>query len=427
MTTLTQDSLALLALTNRFDASEVPPLRASEVWRLLDRVPEPSSLFGLEARAIAELTAGSSVEAERIGRLLDTGVGLAVRLDRLLESGVVPLTVLDDRYPHRLHERLQGATPPVLYCAGELSLLGVDGIGVVGSRDVGPEAVEVARSVAAAVTSARLPLVSGGAKGVDKISMAAAYEAGGQSVGVLADSLEQAIGRSDNRRAMLEGSACLCTPYSPSARFTAGNAMGRNKIIYGLSRVTVVVTSAHGEGGTWAGATEAIKKRYGRVAVWVGPGAGPGNAPLVRAGAAPVDCPDAVLDLEPISADDVAADQMELTFDRQQSIEPSLTRSAASEAEPAPEHEHLSESEEPLAQAAVPPAAGALLPKPTGTCWCGCGKRVDGDAFFLSRHAAGAAQRAVRKHFGSEEAFLLMLGEAPEGGGEQPSQAEPMA
>lgn len=64
MTTLTQDSLALLALTNRLltnrlDASEVPPLRASEVWRLLDRVPSPSSLFGLEVGQIAELTAGS--------------------------------------------------------------------------------------------------------------------------------------------------------------------------------------------------------------------------------------------------------------------------------------------------------------------------------------------------------------------------------
>jgi hypothetical protein len=203
--------------------------------------------------------------------------------------------------------------------------------------------------------------------------------------------------------------------------------MGRNKIIYGLSRVTVVVTSAHGEGGTWTGATEAIKKRYGRVAVWVGPGAGPGNAPLVRAGAAPVDRPDAILDLEPVSQDDVAADQMELAFDRQQSIESSPTRCAPSEAEPAPEHDHPSEPEDALAQAAGPPAVGAWVPKPTGTCWCGCGKPVDGDAFFLSRHAAGAAQRAVRGHFGSVEAFLLMLGEAPEGGGEQASKVEPMA
>ena len=230
------------------------------------------------------------------------------------------MTALDDVYPHRLRERLHGATPPVLYCAGEVSLLGVDGIGVVGSRDAGPEALQVTRSVAEAIAAARVSLVSGGEQGVDKTSMAAAYEAGGQVVGVLADSLEQVIGRSDNRRALLDGMACLCTPYSPNARFTAGHALGRNKIIYGLSRVTVVVTSAHGDGGTWAGATEAIRKRYGRVAVWVGTGAGPGNAPLVRAGAVPIDRPDVVMDLDRLSPGSGAVDQMELAFGGQVSL-----------------------------------------------------------------------------------------------------------
>ena len=83
MTTLSQDSLALLALTHIRDVSEVPPLKASEVWSLLDRVPRPSTLVGLNARAIAGLTAGSLADAERVGRLLDAGVGLAVRLDAL--------------------------------------------------------------------------------------------------------------------------------------------------------------------------------------------------------------------------------------------------------------------------------------------------------------------------------------------------------
>jgi predicted Rossmann fold nucleotide-binding protein DprA/Smf involved in DNA uptake len=253
-------------------------------------------------------------ESERISRLLDSGVGLAVQLDSLLERGIVPVTALDSRYPERLRRRLDGAAPPVLYCAGELSLLDSDGIGVVGSRDIGQEAVDAARSIAHAIASVGLPLVSGGAKGVDKISMAAASEAGGSVVGVLADSLEQAISRRDNRQALLEGVACLCTPYSPAARFTAGNAMGRNKIIYGLSRVTVVVASSQGEGGTWAGATEALRKQYGRVAVWVGPGAGPGNAPLVKAGGAPIDRAEDVLNVGELDRSGAAPAQMALTF-----------------------------------------------------------------------------------------------------------------
>jgi predicted Rossmann fold nucleotide-binding protein DprA/Smf involved in DNA uptake len=311
---LTQDSLAILALTYRLQPSDVSPLKASELWSLLEKVPEVSSLVGLDSRSISELIGATSEEAERLGRLLDSGVGLAVKLDSLLETGIVPLTALDHRYPHRLRQRLGGAAPPVLFCAGELSLLEADGFGVVGSRDVGPEAADIARSIARVIVSARLPVVSGGAKGVDKISMAAAFDAGGQAIGVLADSLEQAISRSDNRRALLDGHACLCTPYSPAARFTAGNAMGRNKIIYGLSRLTVVVASSHGEGGTWAGATEAIRKRYGRVAVWVGDGAGPGNFPLVEAGAAPIDRADAILDVEERDPRPARPAQMALTF-----------------------------------------------------------------------------------------------------------------
>jgi hypothetical protein len=47
-----------------------------------------------------------------------------------------------------------------------------------------------------------------------------------------------------------------------------------------------VVASDHETGGTWAGATEALKNHYGRVASWIGPGSGAGNSALVQRGAA---------------------------------------------------------------------------------------------------------------------------------------------
>ena len=64
--------------------------------------------------------------------------------------------------------------------------------------------------------------------------------------------------------------------------------MGRNKLIYALSAVTVVVASDRDTGGTWAGATEAMQQRYGPVAVWRGEGEGPGNARLADLGAKPL-------------------------------------------------------------------------------------------------------------------------------------------
>jgi len=64
--------------------------------------------------------------------------------------------------------------------------------------------------------------------------------------------------------------------------------MGRNKIIYGLSRVTFVVTAYKDSGGTWAGAKEALDRGFGPVAVWAGQGVKDGNEALVKRGATPI-------------------------------------------------------------------------------------------------------------------------------------------
>ncbi|MCY3786193.1 MAG: hypothetical protein OXG47_05640 [bacterium] len=54
----------------------------------------------------------------------------------------------------------------------------------------------------------------------------------------------------DIRRAIHEGRAVICTPYSPEAPFSVGNAMGRNKLIYALSDLTLVVAANVDTGGT---------------------------------------------------------------------------------------------------------------------------------------------------------------------------------
>jgi predicted Rossmann fold nucleotide-binding protein DprA/Smf involved in DNA uptake len=95
------------------------------------------------------------------------------------------------------------------------------------------------------------------------------------------------------------GQLCLASPFAPSAPFRAGNALGRNKIIYALSQIAVVVSADAGSGGTWAGASEAIDHSYAHVAVWTGTGSKPGNTGLVARGATPVDDVAALFDLDP--------------------------------------------------------------------------------------------------------------------------------
>jgi predicted Rossmann fold nucleotide-binding protein DprA/Smf involved in DNA uptake len=311
--TLVEDSAwAVLALTNRLVDVGVAALKASEFWRLLDDVGDPAKLIG---RSAAELTVdlnGRAADAERVATLLDSGMTLAVRLEALRERGIWTVTPFNSDYPSALRTRLGSSAPPVLYGAGNAALLGSFGIGIVGSRDVDDQGAEVAQSATRAATSHGLSVISGGARGVDQLAMDAATDAGGNALGVLADSLERSIAQADTRRALLAGELCLCTPYRPDARFTVGNAMGRNKIVYSLSRVTLVVACDAGSGGTWTGASEALDKRYGRVAVWRGAGEGPGNEALQRAGALAVSQVEDLLAIEPLGDAKPQAEQLSL-------------------------------------------------------------------------------------------------------------------
>lgn len=312
---LDERDLAALALTSRLVESAAKPLSAQEFWALR-RSGEPSALHGMTATEIAAELSISSNDAERIARLFDRAAGLAIALERLDHSGIWTVTGVGERYPERLRTRLRDSAPVVLHGVGDASMLDTDGVGVVGSRDISAEGSQIAREIAQLTVKLGLPVVSGAARGVDGEAMNAAFEAGGQVVGVLADALEDAISRRGTRRGVAGGQICLVTPYMPSAAFSVGNAMGRNKIIYGLSRCTIVVASNHETGGTWEGATEALKRGYGRVASWMGPGSGTGNSALVRRGATELSYVNNIVELlhetvePPISKNAALGDQL---------------------------------------------------------------------------------------------------------------------
>ncbi len=306
-------SLATVLLVSRLSSLGVRPLKASEFWGLIERLgaSSPSKLsHGGFSEAVtgdrarpgewSSLLLGRSGDqlvrdcglseglAGRIARLTERATALAFELDRLEQSGIRTITVFDEQYPQHWLSRLGAKAPPLVHGAGELDLLDTPGLGVVGSRDVSHEGGEVAKEVARLAARRGLPLVSGGARGVDQLAMDAAHEAGGAVVGVLAESLSRKLKRPEVRGAVYDGGTVMCTPYSPDAPFSAGNAMGRNKLIYAQAALTVVVASDDGTGGTWSGATEALKHGYGSVAVWRGDGEGAGNEPLQERGAVPV-------------------------------------------------------------------------------------------------------------------------------------------
>lgn len=298
---LTADSQAILLLCSRLGLSSDSGLKSLTLrgWNTLARkllasaLGTPGKMLGLSAEELATELDVPEPEAERLAQLLGRGGGLAVELERLESVGVWVLTRADARYPCRLKQRLKHSAPAILFGAGEQALLGQPGMAVVGSRNVDDRGKACADFIGNACGREGLVLYSGGARGVDSISTKAALEARGTAVGVLAHSLEKAIRVPDARSRLMSGDLALVTPYSPSAGFSVGAAMGRNKLVYALADYALVIASDAGKGGTWAGATEALKAKWVPVFVLDGADVPEGNRQLINKGSLPF--PDSLL------------------------------------------------------------------------------------------------------------------------------------
>lgn len=273
---------AVIVMTTRLGDSQRPAYPPNAWHKLVRQLGDtgdtPDTLF----RGTASL---SDDDRQRVTQLLHDATTVLMEADELRSRGIWTLPESAGAYPATFRTRLGDNAPPVVFGAGDVRLLEQGGIGVVGSRNVTPPGAEAAQAVGRQAVRLGLPLISGGARGVDQLAMNAAYDTGGRVIGALAESLARRVRASDTLAALDAGTTCLFTHQHPNAGFTAGAAMGRNKLIYALADLTVVIASDHDTGGTWAGATEALRHGYGRVAVWRGDGEGPGNAAIEANGA----------------------------------------------------------------------------------------------------------------------------------------------
>lgn len=196
---------------------------------------------------------------EDVRRLLGRGFLLAQALERWSARAIWVVTRPDADYPDRLRKKMRGKAPPVLYGCGGRDALDGGGLAVVGSRKVTEELIEYTERVGQLAAEAEVPIVSGGARGVDQAAMRGSLEAGGRAIGVLGNNLERAALNRGNREPLMDGRLVLVSSFDPAVRFRGWQAMERNKQIYALADAALVVNSDHGHGGTWAGATEQLK------------------------------------------------------------------------------------------------------------------------------------------------------------------------
>lgn len=277
--------LLLFRLGGRTDGPE--PLSQSE-WNSLARWLKAR---GLAPTDLYEVAKGKNellppIPLERLSSLLERGMAVSLAVERWSQLGIWMVGRGDPDYPSRWKRYLGMGCPPVLFGVGDGTLLKRGGLGIVGSRKAPSESLEYAARLARKCALQGVGVVSGGAKGIDSAAMLEVLRCGGQAVGVLASNLIGEATLARWREALLKRRLCLVSASAPDARFSAAAALGRNPLIYTLSHTTIVVHSAHGSGGTWSGASEALIADWPRV--YVRATDDDGNRGLLMLGADPV-------------------------------------------------------------------------------------------------------------------------------------------
>lgn len=244
-------------------AQSVDLLTPSEYKRLAALLhqlnKQPADLISTQSDEIIQ-QCRAVVEENRIKRLLGRGFLLSQVVERWSSRGIWVISRADSEYPRRLKARLRNDAPAILYGCGDISLLEAGGLAVVGSRKIDDALAEYATYIGGLTASTNRAIVSGGAKGVDLAAMRGALQSGGKVVGVLAENLERVAMNRDERNYLRSGGLVLVSAYDPNAGFNIGHAMQRNKLIYALADISLVVEAELNKGGTWAGAVEQLDK-----------------------------------------------------------------------------------------------------------------------------------------------------------------------
>jgi DNA processing protein len=209
---------------------------------------------------------------------------------RLAQLKIEALTLLDDEYPPNL--RQVADPPPVLFVRGRLVATDAHAVALVGTRRATPYGLSVAERLGRELALAGVTVVSGLAKGVDTAAHRAALDAGGRTIAVLGNGLDQVYPPENAglvRRIVERDGGAVVSEFAPGVPPDAVNFPRRNRIISGLSTATVIV-----EAGEISGAliTADFALEQGRE-VLVVPGSifnpmSAGSNELLKQGAAPV-------------------------------------------------------------------------------------------------------------------------------------------
>ena len=231
---------------------------------------------------------------EKLEKAKEKLVGQAFLVEQLEQGSIHVLPALDDDYPALLKQALKrNATPPVLFYAGDLDILARRTIAVIGSRTASEQGLAFTHAVVHYLAEHGANVISGNARGVDRVAYEAAMGTEGCTTVILPHGIRKlsSVQMRDLQPKIEEGRVLVMSKFHPDAGWLVSRAMERNKVVTGLAQL-VIVAESDTKGGTWEGANSALKqKRPLYVRQTTSSPAIPGNDALMKLGGQPLPWP----------------------------------------------------------------------------------------------------------------------------------------
>lgn len=189
----------------------------------------------------------AGLTADQLAEIDKTEILLAQLKPKLERAKIACIIKGLTEYPYYLEQI--NDPPLLLFVKGTIPDRGA--VSIIGSRDPSPYGKRVTEEIAAEAAKIGLVVVSGLARGIDGIAHQAAIAAGGPTIAVLPCSIEKVYPSKHRRLAqqIIESGGALLSEFPFGTQAFPYNFPQRNRIIAGLSRLTII-TECLRESGT---------------------------------------------------------------------------------------------------------------------------------------------------------------------------------
>ncbi|MFG0273556.1 MAG: DNA-processing protein DprA [Phycisphaerales bacterium] len=258
--------------------------------RAIETLGSPAAVAGASATALAQTPGIGAERARKIAAALrESDAALEAELALAARHGVRFVAAHDDEYPPLLRD-LEDA-PLALRVRGELvPELDRFGVAIVGSRSCTAYGMEQAERFSAALAERGLPVVSGGARGIDTAAHRAALRVRGRTVVVMGCGHAHCYPPENAAlfEKVVEGGGCIVSELPLAMAPARENFPARNRVISGMA-LGVLVIEAGARSGALITARLAAEEHGREVMALPGrvdSGASQGAHELIRSGGA---------------------------------------------------------------------------------------------------------------------------------------------